>query len=360
MFDLSKPLWINWELNNICNLMCPQCGRNDIVDGKLVFKKSAAALNNHDNSLETFKKVYNNIEYPIEKISFQGHVSENVASKDFLEICDFVISKGTRIHISTNGSLRSKKWWYELGKIFSLSSTSKCYFSLDGMGPELGIYRVGANYDKVIENAVAFIDGGGRAYWRMIIFKHNQHQIEDAKKEADRLGFYDFVTTHTNRRYLMNTPYEYKGKTYVLENQDMFPEWNKRVEENKKYFEDSELEEISCKAINENQFYIDYTNKVWACYYIPNKNKLSHEQDWYKEYHEDNSNNLEEKTFNQIINNKFYSALEMSWDLDNKCLSSCKNSCSIKRGINRAFQYKSGKVLKNVHGGEIQSHVEEI
>ena len=99
---------------------------------------------------------------------------------------------------------------------------------------------------------------------------------------------------------------------------------------------------------------------MWACYYIPNKNKLSHEQDWYKEYHEDNSNNLEEKTFNQIINNKFYSALEMSWDLDNKCLSSCKNSCSIKRGINRAFQYKSGKVLKNVHGGEIQSHVEEI
>jgi len=49
-----------------------------------------------------------------------------------------------------------------LGKIFSLSSTSKCYFSLDGMGPELGIYRVGANYDKVIENAVSFIEGGGK------------------------------------------------------------------------------------------------------------------------------------------------------------------------------------------------------
>ena len=64
MFDLSKPLWINWELNNICNLMCPQCGRNDIVDGKLVFKKSAAALNNHENSLETFKKVYSKGMYP--------------------------------------------------------------------------------------------------------------------------------------------------------------------------------------------------------------------------------------------------------------------------------------------------------
>ena len=64
----------------------------------------------------------------------------------------------------------------------------------------------------------------------------------------------------------------------------MFPEWNKRVQKNKKYSDDAELEEISCKAINENQFYIDYTNKVWACYYIPNKNKLTKEQDWYKEY----------------------------------------------------------------------------
>ena len=33
MFDFSQPIWINWELNNICNLMCPQCGRNEIKNG---------------------------------------------------------------------------------------------------------------------------------------------------------------------------------------------------------------------------------------------------------------------------------------------------------------------------------------
>ena len=38
MFDFNKPLWMNWELNNICNLMCPQCRRNEIRDGELVKK----------------------------------------------------------------------------------------------------------------------------------------------------------------------------------------------------------------------------------------------------------------------------------------------------------------------------------
>ena len=33
MFDLTKPFDINWELNNICNLMCPQCVRNEIKNG---------------------------------------------------------------------------------------------------------------------------------------------------------------------------------------------------------------------------------------------------------------------------------------------------------------------------------------
>ena len=42
--DLNKPIDASFELNNICNLMCPQCGRNDIVDGKLVFKKSIPFL----------------------------------------------------------------------------------------------------------------------------------------------------------------------------------------------------------------------------------------------------------------------------------------------------------------------------
>ena len=360
MFDFNKPLWMNWELNNICNLMCPQCRRNEIRDGELVKKDG---MDNRDNSLETFKKVYKNIGHPVGLIRFQGQLSENVASKDFLPICDFIISQGTTIGLSTHGSLRSKDWWYRLGEVFAKdnsfvsnpSSSSHVFFCIDGMGPELGLYRIGANYDKIIENAQAFIKGGGNAIWRMIIFKHNQYQIEEAEKEATRLGFSDFVTCHTDRRSAWQ-PFTYKGKEYNLEIQDRFPEWNKKVTKNEEFRQGNTFEPIACKAVDENQFYINCYNKVWACYYLPDYDDLAEEQDWYREYHEDDSNNLEEKTFDEILENKFYEALQMSWDVESKCLSMCKRKCSVFSGITRQFEFASGRVVKNLSGGSIQKY----
>ena len=300
MFDLSKPLDANWELNNICNLMCPQCARNEIVDGVLQKRTNDIAggetLDDTDNSLETFKKVWSNIEHPMRVIRFQGQLSENVASRDFLPICDFIIKQGTRVQVSTNGSLRPVSWWYELGKVFSKSSKSVVKFCLDGMGEELEVYRVNASYDKIIENAKAFIEGGGNAQWAFIVFRHNQHQIDDAVKESNRLGFNSFRLTHTNRRYNMDVPYTYGGKEYVLQNQNIFNKWNEKVNKNSSYKNTDSLEEISCKAIKENQIYISHKNKVWACYYIPEMKYLTYEQKCYKEYYDDDSNTLENKT----------------------------------------------------------------
>ena len=362
MFAFTKPFDINWDLNNICNLMCPQCGRNEIVDGVLQKRTDnipgGETLDDRDNSLETFKKVFGNIEHSVRTVRFQGHLSENVASRDFLPICDFIIEQGTRVHVSTNGSLRPSSWWFKLGQVFSKNRDSHINFCLDGMGPELSIYRVGANYDKIIENAKAFIDGGGNARWVMIVFKHNQHQIEDAKRESKRLGFNDFRITHTNRRYNMDISYEYKGEKYILENQDIFSEWNERVDHHLKYRETDELQDISCKAVKENQFYISYKNRPWACYYIPEMEFLADEQKWYKDYYNDESNTLENKTLYEIFNNVFYDILPMSWGEKGSCLSLCKKNCSVKNGLVRGFDFVSGKVLKDQSGGDIQSHVE--
>ena len=63
MYDLTKPLSIQWELNNLCNLMCPQCGRNVIKDGKLQWKYDD--LNTVDTSLITFRAAYKNIRHPV-------------------------------------------------------------------------------------------------------------------------------------------------------------------------------------------------------------------------------------------------------------------------------------------------------
>lgn len=354
MFDWEKPLWINWELNNICNLMCPQCGRNKIVDGVLVKKDN---LDNRDNSLNTFKKVYKNIGHRVSLIRFQGHLSENVASRDFLSICEYIIENNTVVGVSTNGSLRSPEYWYELGKVFSKCRNNKqksqIIFSIDGLGPELELYRIGANYDKIIENAQAFMEGGGEAWWRMIIFKHNQHQVLDAERIAEKLGFSEFVATKTNRTNNLD-PFKYKEKNYHLKMQDIDIEYNTKVE--KGWHTDFSHESISCKAIDENQFYVNHKNKVWACYYIPDFEFLAEEQDWYRKYYEDDSNNLEEKTLDEILEDSFYDVLQMSWEAENSCLSLCKKNCSVNSGITRTFEFSSGRILQNSKGGNLQHH----
>ena len=37
-----------------------------------------------------------------------------------------------------------------------------------------------------MENVNAFISAGGTAYWKFLIFKHNEHQVEEAKKLSEQ------------------------------------------------------------------------------------------------------------------------------------------------------------------------------
>jgi MoaA/NifB/PqqE/SkfB family radical SAM enzyme len=346
MYDLTKPIDINWELNNICNLMCPQCGRNEIKDGVLQWNKNGSGnptnnLNDRDTSLEDFKTAFDNIGN-VGTVRFYGHVSENVASRDFAKICEFIIDKGSNVMVSTNGSLRSKYWWSKLGEIYKGHKKSKVAFCLDGLREELSLYRINASYNKIIENAKSFIDAGGRAEWRMIVFKHNQHQIEEAKQIAKECGFHNFTLILSNRKENWGEPFTYKNKTYNLLPQDIDKTWSKKEQQRIEYINSDKLEEISCKFEIQNSIYIDHLLKVWACCYIPNRKNLLGEHKYYDDYYHDTSNNLLEKSLNDILNDKFYDILPIGWELKSTCLSPCKSTCTKKHnsGNPRSSNYR--------------------
>ena len=338
MYDLTKPLSIQWELNNLCNLMCPQCGRNVIKDGKLQWKYDD--LNTVDTSLITFRAAYKNIRHPVSHIRFIGNLSEPVLSKDFLPICEFLKAEtDTAFQVSTHGSVRTSDYWKRLGKIFNGNPKNIIFFSIDGVGNEsLQNYRIGANFDKIMKNAKAFIEGGGKAIWRMIIFKHNQHQIEEARALAESLGFWEFISVQTNRRHHMNEVYEYRGKKRILENQDISSEWNDEVDKNRT---SSEILDIQCKYKETNSFYVDYLKRVWVCCYIPNKAQFGRQHEWYAKYNDDMTNSLVYKTFDQIMENQFYDTIQEAWNDSDTCLSDCKKFCSQSTGITRQAKWTS-------------------
>ena len=334
MLDLTKPVDASYELNNICNLMCPQCARNTIKDGVLQKNPGASGnplptLDNYQMSLDDFKTSFDNIGN-VGLVKFYGTVSENVASSNFYEISQYIIENGARILLSTNGSLRSKEWWSELGKLYSKSAGSRVVFCLDGLHDALPLYRINANYDKIIENAIAFIGAGGQAEWRMIIFKHNQHQLEDAQKLAKQYGFHKFTYQYSNRMDV--EPFTYKGKEYNLEPQDLWPEWE---DIKKDRYENREVENIICKFQVVNSIYIDYLCRVWPCCYLPSSKHLLGDQKFYDDYYHDTSNNLLEKNLEEIMNDVFYDVLQLSWEDKSTCLKPCSNTCSFSKDATR-------------------------
>ena len=343
MFDLTKPIDINWELNNICNLMCPQCGRNQIKDGVLQWKKDGSGnptntLNDSDTTLEDFKIAFDNIGN-VGTVRFYGHVSENVASKEFAKICEFIINSGSHVMVSTNGSLRTTDWWKKLGKIYKGHKGSKVAFCLDGLREELSLYRINADYNKIMENAKAFIDAGGHAEWRMIVFKHNQHQIEEAKQIAKEYGFHNFTLILSNRLGRWSEPFIYKNKEYILLPQDINEEWNERERQRTEYIKSDELGEISCKFQIQNSIYVDHLLRVWPCCYLPNKKELISKSGFYNKYYMNKTNNLLEKDLSDILNDNFYAFLQMSWTEKSMCLKPCKSTCTVT--------HKSGSVSSN-------------
>jgi MoaA/NifB/PqqE/SkfB family radical SAM enzyme len=74
-------------------------------------------------------------------------------------------------------------------------------FGFDGLDDTLHLYRRNVKYNIAMRNARAFIQAGGRAQWNFIVFKHNEHQVEQARTLSEEYGFYNFLPRKTGRFY---------------------------------------------------------------------------------------------------------------------------------------------------------------
>ena len=65
-------------------------------------------------------------------------------------------------------------------------------FAFDGLEDTNHLYRRRVNWSTAIKNATAYIDSGGTARWTYLTFKHNEHQIEEARSLAKKMNFLSF------------------------------------------------------------------------------------------------------------------------------------------------------------------------
>lgn len=230
------------EPTDVCQLACPACARE--VDTE--FDKTQKNHLTVDQIQQHFsiEQIAN-----LDKMFMCGDYGDPAAGRHTLEIYRWVrsINPDIVLGMNTNGALQRIEWWQDLAVIMN-QPQDYVVFSIDGLQDTNHIYRVNCNWSKLMKNAQAFIDAGGPAHWDMLVFGHNQNQVDAAEQLARSMGFTWFRAKVSKRPF---------------PNQLEFPVgWYSPSENNGS---------IHCHALADQSIYIDAQGRVSPCCWLGNR-----------------------------------------------------------------------------------------
>ena len=202
---------IHWhiEVSSICTLKCPRCPRSEVPESLL----------NQQLTLCFFK---NQIGKPaikeIKKITFCGNDGDPIYCNEFIEIITWIksVNPTLNIVIITNGSYKKTSWWEQLGAV--LNKHDEVHWSLDGWDQASNEqYRFNSNWESITEGITAFKQVNSNTYtvWALIVFKFNEHKLNDIKQLAKSYNFDCFQST-LSTKFGSKYPHAY-GKNDALE-----------------------------------------------------------------------------------------------------------------------------------------------
>ncbi|NQZ19275.1 MAG: radical SAM protein, partial [Bdellovibrionales bacterium] len=341
------------EITSRCNAACHMCTQNHFGG------KDKEGIELSDWTADEAEKVFDQKFKNLRNILFCGTHGAPVAAKDCLSIVETARRQtSATIEFYSNASLRNKSWWGDLGKILKVRKYDDYYrnsdlgiFSIDGLADTNHLYRRRTNFEKIIENAEEFIRQGGRARWDYIVFKHNEHQVEEAEILAKKIGFKQFRIRKTSRfAYSPDGPLKHRvlnnsgeieyylepatKEEYLNKNKKKYEELLNKEKNNQLDFE----EKIQC--LNKTEFqrlYISAQLKVFPCCFIsndtyPGKGKVFQDtKEKVVQHYGSDFNSLKHKTWDEIIDHPWFkNELVESWSKNEEKLIRCQRTCSVK------------------------------
>ena len=324
-----------------CNLMCPQCGRvskdQKVNPGMPI---TDLTLQDYKIILEPFT---NN---KLDQIIHCGNFGDVIASPTFEETFLYSLDFTRTMRIETNGSARKPEWWINLAN--NGKEKLSVVFSIDGLKDTNHLYRIGSNFDKIIENATAYINAGGKAEWQFIEFAHNYHQIDDAEKLASKLGFTNFTVKYTAR--FQNTKTQVKTrKGNIVKNKDnhVTQDFSSVISQYKNFDDYVANTDITCKFKKDFRLFIDMDMRLWPCCWFGGPKYFAdkrHTKQWksfkyFLDLYGEDFNDIRKYGWNVLQHEFFQTYLERSWNNPNdkyKRIYTCGRTCGQK------FEYSSG------------------
>lgn len=267
MFNLKV---IDSEITNRCNAACPLCPRTG-KDGKVSeIVKHIQDDGHFDLPLDVWDDVLGSkYGFDIERVTYCGNFGDPMMHPQALETFQLVSEYGVKSQkADTNGSMKTPKWWSELGRIPGY----EVYFSLDGLADTNHIYRVKTKYENIIANAESFINAGGEATWVFIVFGHNEHQVEEARELSKKMGFKNFLVKRSSRAY--NPKKVEESVSYEMQlSKKTKVKADISLPSKKEYRPPADTDgvikfPVNCMAMRRRQFYLTPDKKVLPCCHV--------------------------------------------------------------------------------------------
>lgn len=344
MYNYKDIKTLQLELSSRCNAACPQCARNcngfDIPNLPLL-----------SWTLEQVKKhIDNEFLKQLEFIYLCGSYGDPLIAKDFLSIVDYIrsINPNIRIGAHTNGSLRTTKFFKECASQLDFLS-----FGIDGLEDTNHLYRRKCIWNKIIENATAFIQAGGHAEWDFIVFEHNQHQVETARALSQKLGFANFNVKKTCRFLNYNHDlvdyYDVENKYKIYPPSD--PLYYNRAYDDIKVTDLTQYKKdtcIKCNALRISEIYIGADGYVFPCGWLHDRlyqSTVIGTPDNLKIWDQikQNPSNVYKHHIEDIVNGAWFEFIKNSWtneDRLDRCAMMCGSKINIIGEQNTNVNYK--------------------
>lgn len=329
MYNITDIKSIHLEVTTKCQARCPMCPRR-IHGGPLLEGYDLTEI-----SLETFVNWFpSDFVKQLHHLNMCGNLGDPIIAKDTLEIFRYL--RETNPHMTlqmhTNGSARLESWWKELATL-----KVKVVFGIDGLEDTHALYRISTNFNTVMKNAKTYIEAGGDARWDMLVFQHNQHQLESCEQLSRDMGFKGFNFKHTTRFK--------QGKFDVIDDDynithTLYPS-NKSLEmiAPAQKAQNEFMPKITCKAVKDTQLYVSANGNVAPCCWL--------DLEWLPTLSDSRIDymtkikiypNLYKQSFVEIFDSGYFNKIKGCWTSTG--LKECAKQCGSFDKLNEQFVEK--------------------
>ena len=248
------------EASTHCNARCPGCPRN--IYGYNV--KDYVPL---DHLSPVRYKSIVDAHPDLRFVRINGGLGDPMMNPKIVELVE--ISKCS-VQITTNGSIGSRKTFERLAEL-----KTQIEFSIDGLEDTNHLYRQDVEWNKIMDRVKWFIDAGGFATWKFILFRHNMHQVEQVKELSKELGFKDIWIEDDGRSYGPALDKNANITHWILpHNQPLEPhpyDVKGGIERYKETHQNFQVEprvyNIQCEHLKNDDTYINAKGQVGPCCY---------------------------------------------------------------------------------------------